>query len=1044
MYKVLVKFIILFMVFFLITEKTSAQLDCSSCHKEEKLGKLTPLMKPVSSVERGIGIMDKGQIANYLGNYGILSNFHEYFNESIRWPAEASEVIHYSFGLGLVVASKGNVITSVVGGPTSKYDWAPKDGSRGQSFSGDVTSPPPDETPFLALSDNPETWPKGYFDENNNWVETPKERHWPGFYRLDIDPESPNYGNEVIGEFVSDRDIYAVFDDEENANPQGPLGIEVQQMAYSYGRPYAEDLLIWEYTIQNTTGSVLDSVYIGYYGIFRPDFDNKDYINLIDTDPIDVHQNGDFVYIYDLNNKKDGAWETDPVDLGIVGINILDTPNDMGVTDFHFFSREFAPKVDEEMWAIISSNPNDPNLLVPSAFFHGTNRRIDDTSIDSLESYFPSNPEKDDPFPGAPINYFIMTGPITLSPGEVVNSSIGLVMGSSGNVPNEPDTTDLMNNMRILQQMHDRGFQGSGPPKTPIVKVSSSDKQARIVWDSAAEDSKDALTGKYDFEGYKIYRSDNQGKTWGDPITDQYGKVVGYRPIKIFDLIDGIKGLDPAFNQSLGDDSGIEHSFIDKNLINGIEYWYCVTSYDMGNQIPDSLEQSYQSPLGSSIMESHTVLVTPGVFPQNYTPPEYNPDLTPEDSFPPIGGVCQGIVSIDIVQPDSITGHDYLVTFVDSTLEIVGNDTNYVLGFNLYRINSEANDTTILLDHHLFSNETTDNLPITNGFRITVLNTPSGIASQEWTYVSGDTSTFYWNTKPAERYVGSPEVVQETVYTLDDYRITIDEIDGVEARLYDYFTGTLYDTIFYHLPIKVEIITDPLNPIDVTQNTLLVEFAVKAPWEEYRKDFYSPLGWDLNPGGLAFTVGSPGFYEKYIDILNLEKYDINPTTGDTTFTGLLLQTNHHPNSYINANGDVVNQVAVPPSNGDQFTLKTYKPFREEIRYEFSTKETDYSNNNNIDLSKIRTVPDPYVVSNEFETSQFGKRLMFNNLPNECTISIYTVAGDFIDNIYHNDNRGFDFWDMRTYNDQYIAYGLYVFIVKLPDGQQSVGKFLVIK
>ena len=103
--------------------------------------------------------------------------------KSIRWPADASEVIHYCFGLGLVVASKGNVITSVVGGPTEKYDWAPKDGSRGKIFSGDVTAPPPDETPFLALSDNPETWPEGYFDDSGNWVETPNERHWPGYYR---------------------------------------------------------------------------------------------------------------------------------------------------------------------------------------------------------------------------------------------------------------------------------------------------------------------------------------------------------------------------------------------------------------------------------------------------------------------------------------------------------------------------------------------------------------------------------------------------------------------------------------------------------------------------------------------------------------------------------------------------------------------------------------------------------------------------------------------------------------------------------------------
>lgn len=1038
MYKFSKMIIMLLLTLLLQTGKINAQLDCSSCHKESRaeLEKLIPLAKPTSAAEKAIGIMDKGQIANYLGNYGILSNFHEYFNESIRWPKEASEVIHYSFGLGLIVASKGNVITSIVGGPSDKYDWVPKDGSRGKVFSGDVTAPPPDETPFLPISDNPGTWPQGFYDEFDNWVETPGERYWPGYFRIDIDPESVTYGQEVYGEFVSDRDIYAVFDDKSNAHPDGPVGIEVEQMAYSYGRPYAEDLLIWEYFIHNKSGQSLDSVYIGYYGIFRPDFDNEDNLNIIDSDPNDEHTNGDFVYVYDINNTKDGAWADDPADMGMVGLNVLSTPQDLGVTDFHFFSREFAPKIDEEMWAVISSNPDDPNLPVPEAFFHGSNRRVDTTHPDSMKSYYPT---------GAPLNYFIMTGPISLAPDEIVNSSVAVVMGNSGKVPFEPDTTDLMSNMRIVQQMNDRAFQGSGPPKTPVVKVTTYDGAAKIVWDSAAENSKDPLTGKYDFEGYKIYRSDNQGKTWGDPITNEFATVIGYKPIKVFDLIDGIKGLDPAFNQTLGDDTGLQHSFTDYNLVNGIEYWYCVNSYDMGNQNPDSLEQSYQSPLGSSLIESHTVSAVPGVFSQNYIPPEYDPELNADGSFPPIGGICQGKVYIDIVEPDSITGDDYLVTIVDSTLEVVGQDSNYVLGFNFYRIDAETGDTTILMDHYQFSNETEDNLPVTDGFRLTVLNVPSGVAYQGWTTVNADSTTFYWNTQPVEKYrdITSGQVASETVYTIDDYRVTIDYSNPLTARLYDYFTGATYPDSTYELPMRVEIITDPENPIDVSDNTWLMEFAVLAP-PDYRKDYYSPIGWDLIPGGKAYAKGSPGFYEKHLDLLNFEKYDIDELTGDTTFTGLLLQTNHHPDVYVNADADTVKQIALAPSEGDVYTLLTYKPFRKEISYEFSTKPVAYTGSDNVDLNKIRAVPDPYIVANEYETDQFGKRLMFNNLPNKCKISIFTVAGDFINDVHHDNSKGFEYWDMRTYNDQYIAYGLYVFVVTLPDGQQKVGKFLVIK
>jgi hypothetical protein len=103
-----------------------------------------------------------------------------------------------------------------------------------------------------------------------------------------------------------------------------------------------------------------------------------------------------------------------------------------------------------------------------------------------------------------------------------------------------------------------------------------------------------------------------------------------------------------------------------------------------------------------------------------------------------------------------------------------------------------------------------------------------------------------------------------------------------------------------------------------------------------------------------------------------------------------------------------------------------------------------SSGEDIDLSEIRVVPDPYIVSNVWESNQFGKRLQFNHLPSECTIKIFTVAGDHVRTIEHNDNNGYEFWDMRTYNDQYMAYGLYVYVVSLPNGQSKTGRFLVIR
>jgi hypothetical protein len=1028
MLKILNKFLILLVLS--ATGLAAAGENCRQCHVSKPRGKM-PLHKPFSAAERAIGLQDKGQLTNYIGNYGNLAHYLEYLNDALHWPKSADDVRQYSFGLGLVVAVKGNVITSVLGAFADKIDWEPRDGSRGQLYSGEVTAPPPDLTPFQAMSDNPETWPRGYFDDAGTWISTPNERHWPGHFRRDVDPNSLTYGQEIPGEFVSDRDIYCVFTDEANHHPDGPVGIEVEQTAYSYGRPYAEDLLFFNFSIHNTSGRQLDSVYVGYYAVFRPDFDFLDDIHVADANPDDEHEFGNFVYVWDINNARDGAWENDPAELGMIGLGVLETPRKMGVTDFHFFNREVAPKTDEKMWAVISSNRQSSEIDLPQAFFHGANRRFDTTHPDSVRKYFPD---------GAPINFYVMTGPLTLAPGESVESSIATVLGSAASVPFKPDTTDLMNNFRTAQKMYARKYQGSGPPKTPVVQAVAGNRQVKLAWDAAAEKSIDPLTGKLDFEGYKIYRSTDAGKTWGTPITDQFGTVVGFQPIKIFDKINGIQGRDPAFNQSLGNDSGIQHRFVDENLLNGVEYWYCVTAFDRGNQQPDSLEQSYQSPLGSSTLESHTVVIIPGVRPQNYAPPEVN---VPVDAISPIGGLCQGIVRLEIINPDAITGDDYTITFSDSALEVAGTDTNYVQGFNLVR-RSKATGETTLLKNHLFSDETGDNLPVIDGFRLTLQNSPSGIEFIGWTKVNGDTCTFDWRTTPAEKYLTDQMVVKENIYTTDDFKIVIDttESGGSQVNWYDFFAGADQDTSL-HLPFKAYQISDPENPVDISQNTWLYEFSVNAP-EQYRNQYFSPIGWDLVPGGAAFVTGSPGWYEKFPDILVLEDVQIDPAREDTTYSGLWLQTNHFPDKYVNAYGETVERETHAPSHGDEFSIRTYKPFRPEIRYEFSTRAAQFTQGKVIDLDKIRVVPDPYIVSNSWETSQFGKKLMFTNLPNTCKILIYTVAGDQVATIQHQNNQGFEFWNMRTSNDQFIAFGLYVYVVILPDGQKKVGRFLVIK
>ena len=75
-----------------------------------------------------------------------------------------------------------------------------------------------------------------------------------------------------------------------------------------------------------------------------------------------------------------------------------------------------------------------------------------------------------------------------------------------------------------------------------------------------------------------------------------------------------ISGLDPYLPRfSLGSNSGLECSFIDSNVIDGVEYAYTVTAYDMG--LP-KIELSLTESDSSGIFSADTIWDTsnPGRF----------------------------------------------------------------------------------------------------------------------------------------------------------------------------------------------------------------------------------------------------------------------------------------------------------------------------------------------------------------------------------------------------------------------------------------------
>ena len=97
------------------------------------------------------------------------------------------------------------------------------------------------------------------------------------------------------------------------------------------------------------------------------------------------------------------------------------------------------------------------------------------------------------------------------------------------------------------------------------------------------------------------------------------------------------------------------------------------------------------------------------------------------------------------------------------------------------------------------------------------------------------------------------------------------------------------------------------------------------------------------------------------------------------------------------------------------------------------------------LDSIKVVPNPYIVNSYFNETIYKKRVRFTQLPEKCTITIYTVTGEKVREIKHNSiSDGNEWWDLRSYNNQEIAPGLYIYVVETPGGEKLIDKFAVVR
>ena len=327
---------------------------------------------------------------------------------------------------------------------------------------------------------------------------------------------------------------------------------------------------------------------------------------------------------------------TKEVDLNMDGITDIFPGEPLKMTDWHWFDwynrpgvvdresgtnccagyagRPQARNKEEIHYKLMAGDTTNLSDDEKQWFFHTANPDLDsdldlNPHFDSLDG-LQSEPVFQQGQEGFDCIFIMSSGPFDIKVGEEVPFSFCIIFGEN--------KEDLIANAEFAQLMYNSRYQGFTAPETPNVTASFGHNQITLKWNPNAIYSKDVLTGYSDFEGYKIYKSLDGGQNWGGPqdkIYDDNGIFVGWHPYAQFDLtakedsmhcLRGFENESTCYNNefrdqefsgpdpyapwfSLGTNSGLPNedengyfTFIDTNVVDGIEYTYSVTSYDIG------------------------------------------------------------------------------------------------------------------------------------------------------------------------------------------------------------------------------------------------------------------------------------------------------------------------------------------------------------------------------------------------------------------------------------------------------------------------------
>ena len=872
-------------------------------------------------------------------------------------------------------------------------------------------------------------------------------------YRLP-NPSSPGDSVDVPGPDMTglgDMMTWCVFNDADpalhknQAGKSSPLGVEVQQTAFAFNRLDPLGLTIFlRYKIINKGSNTLDKMYVSLWA--DPDLGG------FTDDLVGVDTTRSLGFVYN-STDHDAIYGTTPPALGydffqgpIVAIAPADTDT-LRLASFNKYINGTDPSSTAQTYNYMQGLEPDGTPLV-----NPTNGQIT-TFFVSGDPVFGTGWLDTNP---GDRRFLLTTGPFTMAPGDTQVIVGGIVVGQgTGRLSS---ISALKFNDDVAQLAFDAGFNLPNPPSQPRVSVQPDHNKITLCWD---ENSRlNYNEPGYAFEGYNVYQGASVSGPWKRIAT--YDEVDNVRLIydTVFDLQTG--QVIPLFPVAFGSDAGVQFCHTQTEdavnggpLHDGTQYYFAVTSYSYNPNGKPTLKvlENAQDPIA--------------VIPQR--PPGGTDRSTASADCPVQSQVAPGprpttdVATVEVVNPDSVTGHQYKV-FYDTPIP------PETISWGLLDV---TKGDTLLQRRTNVSGD--NNYPITDGLRVRVIGPPTatpGLAAvdflchpQDWLegYSAwqgpffgggGDYGSDFFGSTLDPLFGSTPLDSMSTIeirfshtQTQKAYRYLRWEVGATGGapyvdpapphhtrRVWSYggyvdVPFTVWDT---DRNVQVEacyierLFTDPHvnNPTILPPNQQPATF--DSTW----------LPSDADNGGReilglmksAYTgTPDPAFA---VDDAVCEDFDCPDVVMPIAYMLWSRRTSAFEQI---PDGSVIRFTAnsLPGVPNDVFTIQTH------------TLQTGNVAMAKSGLDQVRVVPNPYYNRSRYELNSFNRKIRFINLPETCTIRIFSLAGDLVRTMQKTDRTtSIVDWDVLTDNQLPVASGVYIYHVDAPGVGSTHGRMVV--